>query len=77
MNTRNYKQIQKYCNEVQKFKVSCECGHRVFIPFNRDFKICTWCGRKVYKNDIIEFKHVLKDKLHKNNKILIKDNKVS
>ena len=73
MSKMSFKEMQKYCNEVQKFKVSCECGHRVFIPYNKDTKICNWCGRIVYKNDLIKFKRVLRNKLERCDKILIKD----
>ena len=59
-NLMTFKEISKYCNEIQKFKVECKCGHRVMIPFGKDFKICNWCGHKVYRNKNLEFKERLK-----------------
>lgn len=73
MNKLNYKEMQRYCNEVNKYKVGCECGHKVFMPHGVDTKICNWCGRKVYKNDMIKFKYVLRNKLKEYDKILIQD----
>ena len=37
--------------------VKCECGHSMF--FKRDYHYCTWCGRKVYKDDKTKFKYEL------------------
>ena len=76
MHRLNYKEMQKYCNEINKYKVSCECGHKVFIPTKKDFNICSWCGKKVYRTEQIRFRHTLKDKLWKDYKILIEDKKV-
>ena len=50
-----FKGIEKYCKEIQNHKYTCECGHRVFIDNSRKRKICTWCGRFVYKNKKDEF----------------------
>lgn len=63
MNIFNMQEMNKYCNEISKFKVSCECGHKVFIPENKKYNICSWCGKKVYKNELEKFKCKLLNKI--------------
>lgn len=41
--------------------IKCRCGHSMTIA--RDKKVCTWCGRLVYKHPEQEFKERLKSKL--------------
>lgn len=65
-NFMTFDEIQKYCNEVQKFKVACKCGHKVMIPYNKGSKVCGWCGHKVYKNGFEKFKERLLKEMRKN-----------
>ena len=48
---------------MNKYKVECECGKKTIFPplIKKDYKICSWCGRKVYRDKKVEFK----DKLNK------------
>ena len=46
-------------------KYICKCGHRVIIPFDKDKKLCRWCGRYVFKNKKDEFVYKLKEKIKK------------
>ena len=44
------KEILKYSSEIENYKVKCTCGHSVIIfPIDKKgYKICSWCGHKVY-----------------------------
>lgn len=50
---------EKFLNELSKFKLKCECGHTV-MAVRRDFGICSYCGKKVYRYKKDEFKDKLK-----------------
>ena len=43
----NLRKEMKLTEEFIKHKYTCSCGHRVTIV-DREYKICSWCGRKVY-----------------------------
>jgi hypothetical protein len=45
-----------------KYRKLCKCGHSlVMYPFEKlDYKVCKWCGRRVYKNEQTRFKYILK-----------------
>ena len=57
------KEITKLESEKQKYKKHCEyCGHTIsFYAFESDKKVCNYCGRYNYRNNLIKFK----DKLNK------------
>lgn len=67
--TRREKMPLSFISEVQrKMKVACKkCGHlKSFYAFEKvTSKVCEYCGTKVYKNSLEEFK----DKLLKTKKI--------
>lgn len=48
--------------EIQsKYKKYCKyCGHTLsFYFFEKDKKLCDWCGRYNYRNGMVEFKDKL------------------
>ena len=45
---------KKYRVLNQQFRVKCECGHTTLL-INKDKKICTHCGRYIFKNKKDEF----------------------
>ena len=55
------KKYKRFANEVAKHKYQCKCGHKVFIDFKEEKRICDWCGRYVYKDKKIEFKERLEN----------------
>lgn len=57
MNLMSPKDMNKYCSELEKYKVPCKCGHKmVILPTQKlNYRICSWCGRKVYKDKKSEF----------------------
>lgn len=44
---------------ISQHKVKCKCGH-VIVMIDRPFKICNWCGKKVYRSKKDEFEDKLK-----------------
>ena len=56
-------EYEKFYNYITKNKISCECGHKIFL-YKKDKLICSWCGRYVFKNKRIEFKYRIKEKLN-------------
>jgi hypothetical protein len=65
----NYKMLKKENDRDLKFikehRRKCECGHAIDFKGYYDYKICTWCGRKVYKDDRAQFKHIMEQRLSK------------
>lgn len=59
----SYKDIEKLARYKTDHKVKCECGHSMFLI--RDSVICSWCGRKVYKDDRTKFRYELTKRLKK------------
>ena len=51
---------RKFIEELSKYRIKCKCGHTFHITNARDFKICNFCGRKVYRNAKCEFIDKLK-----------------
>ena len=54
----------KLANEKAKYRKYCEfCHHTMtFYAFEPDKKLCNWCGRYNYRNDLIKFKSLLSKK---------------
>ena len=53
-------------NSLEDYKVKCTCGHSVIIfPIDKKgYKICSWCGHKVYRDKQEQFKNVIRRKLN-------------
>lgn len=49
----------KLSDDFTKIKYKCRCGHTVYISNKMDFAYCSWCGRRVFKSDLIEFRRKL------------------
>lgn len=60
----NFKDMEKYANEVQNHIYKCKCGHSVFIRKKEIKSICNWCGRSVYRSKKDEFMDRMEIKLH-------------
>ena len=61
----NNKELSRILNDITKSRIKCECGHSVLFPQKADRVICSWCGKYVYKNEQVEFKYKMKEKLYK------------
>lgn len=61
------KQDSKLASEQLKYKKNCKfCGHTIsFYAFESDRKLCSWCGRFNYKNELVEFKELFRIKKNK------------
>lgn len=46
-------------------KITCKCGHVIFIPVFVDKLNCTWCGRDTYRDKKKEFEERLIKELKK------------
>jgi hypothetical protein len=44
----------KLAQELSKYRHKCKCGHTLFLIKN-PYKICSNCGRPVFKNEKIKF----------------------
>lgn len=44
---------QKLDNKLADCKKYCRCGHSVTVPkvMKKEYKICGWCGGRVYIDD--------------------------
>ena len=59
---RKLETSEKFLNALNEYKVKCKCGH-VMIIVKREWDVCDWCGRKVYRSKKDEFKDKLKHSL--------------
>ena len=58
------KEDTKLASEQLKYKKYCRyCGHTMtFYAYEKDKKLCTWCGKYNYRNGLVEFKELFKQK---------------
>lgn len=54
------KDIEKTHDVITNYSVKCKCSHSMYMPVYVKFKICGYCGRKVYRNKQEEFKDKIK-----------------
>lgn len=61
------KEDTKLATEQSKYKKYCEfCGHTIsFYAFEKNKKLCSWCGNYNYKNQLVKFKELLIKKKRK------------
>lgn len=51
-------------DELVKMTRICDCSNRIkFTVTSPDSMVCPWCGKLVYRNDQVEFKEKLKQKM--------------
>ena len=50
--------VKKMKEDIKRTEnsVKCDCGHTVFMG-RQDKKICSWCGKYVFKDKKEEFKY--------------------
>ena len=60
----NYKDLNKYADEVQTHVYKCKCGHSVLIRAYEVSNICNHCDRTVYRNPREEFIDRMETKLY-------------
>ena len=58
------KEDKKLASVQTDYKKHCKfCGHSIsFYAFEPDRKLCSYCGRYNYRNDLIKFKELLNKK---------------
>lgn len=63
----NYKQMRKETDTALKVikeqRRKCTCGHAIDFKGYFDYKICTWCGKRVYIDPKDQFKYEVEKKL--------------
>ena len=46
----NMVEAKRYFDALAEIRVKCSCSHTMYFPaYGPDIKICTHCGKKVYK----------------------------
>lgn len=61
MNKKAIMVFKRY-NMYQKESIKCICGHTVFLPSYEPVKICSHCGKLVFKNEKAKFMYYLGEK---------------
>lgn len=57
MSNLSFKEIEKLCDKKTAERLICKnCGHTMNLSNERDKRVCTHCGKYVFKNDKEEFK---------------------
>ena len=61
------KKMQILENDRARDKRYCKCGHSVVFPktSKTDKMICSFCGKYIFKNDLLEFEYRIKEKFRK------------
>lgn len=59
------RKIRKLESAIDQITIKCPCGHSVEVY--HDKRICTYCGKYVFKNKEDEFKYRLNEKINKTN----------
>lgn len=59
--TKDTKMLKMYTDN----RVKCKCGHSHFMPVFVPYKICGWCGERVFRNEKEEFKYKLEHQMRK------------
>ena len=55
--TMSFKEKEKKLSEVfGSLTVHCLCGHPIIFTTKVDKRICSYCGKSVFRNKQIEFK---------------------
>lgn len=57
--------IEKYVDNMSRFKQKCKCGHTVYLNEKHPQTLCHWCKRMNYFYEKDEFKAKMKEKLKK------------
>lgn len=57
------KEYERMCDELDKVRYKCKCGHKNIIPKWKDKTLCTWCHCYVFKDKKKEFEYRVKEKL--------------
>ncbi len=50
---------QKFCDAVAPYKKRCRCGHTMLVSKRKgkEFDLCSWCGHRIYADDIKQQKY--------------------
>ena len=64
-NFMSNKDIEKYVEEMRNHKYICKCGHKVYIAYNKEKAICSWCNNYVFKSKEDEFRYRLQEKIRR------------
>lgn len=59
------RKIRKLESAIDQITFKCSCGHSVEVY--QDKRICTHCGKYVFKNKEDEFKYRLNERINKTN----------
>lgn len=62
---KSFNDIQKYADNMAKYKHKCKCGHTVYLSKAHPKKLCNWCGKMNFLNEKEEFKEKIKNELRK------------
>ncbi len=45
-------------DDLSKIRVVCDCSHVLHFPvYDADVKVCSHCGRRVYRKDKVKFEN--------------------
>lgn len=62
----NRVEMDRYFDALSEIRVKCSCSHTMYFPvYESDIKICSHCGKKVYRNERVKFKSLLLKQLSK------------
>lgn len=60
----NMVEAKRYFDALAEIRVKCSCSHTMYFPaYGPEIKICTHCGKKVYKNNSVKFRDLLSRQL--------------
>lgn len=54
----SFRQLDKYYEERDKYKIKCKCGHTMYLRPHKEKILCSWCH-----NYVVNPRQAFKDKL--------------
>lgn len=62
---KNRQDIEKYYENMSRFKRKCECGHTIYLSKTHPKEQCSWCKKMNYYDEKEQFINDMKNKLFK------------
>lgn len=67
MKIKSWKEFEIEKKNIIDTRLKCPCGHVIIFSVLNDYKICSWCGRKIINTTKARFKYMLKKKMEEEN----------
>ena len=67
MKIKSWKEFEIEKKNIIDTRLKCPCGHVIIFSVLNDYKICSWCGRKVKNKTKARFVYLLRKTMEDKN----------